>query len=89
MASDVIDFGSSVISLTIGSVTGNLLVGGGDNNVGGEMKLYDASNNYALLHEFKPTSIVQSVAIASDESFFLSSGNLGQVTFWNPTTYAN
>jgi WD40 repeat protein len=89
MASDVIEFDASVIGLTVGSVSGNLLIGGGDNQVGGRMRLYDASNNYALLNDFPVQSVVQSVAFASDESFFLSSGNLGRITFWNSQTYAN
>lgn len=55
------------------------------------MKLYLAADDYdeQTAKVFAPQNVVQSVAIASDESFFLSSGNNGLVTFWNPDTLAN
>jgi len=85
------DFGTAVFGLAVGRVSGNLLVGGGDNTAqSGELKLYDSSNNWTVISDFpSTTAIVQSVAFASDESVLLTSGNLGRVTFWNGTTYAN
>lgn len=88
------DLGSKVEGLSF-TPSGDLLAGGGDNQVNGVMKLYSGSNNWLVLKDFKPSQIVQSVAVSFDGSFFLSTGEPpltggnAQITVWNGQTFNN
>lgn len=69
--------------------TGNLLAGGGDNQVLGVVKLFNGANNWVELIKFNRPTIVQGVAASSDGTFLLTtedrpttSGN-AQVVVWN------
>ena len=71
--------------------TGNLLAGGGDNQVLGVIKLFNGTN-WAELIVFKRPTIVQGVAVSNDGTFLLTTedrpitGGNAQVAVWSTQT---
>ena len=77
-----IDIGMPLQSLSIGPVSGNLVVGGGD-QADGIIALYDAAADFDKIRNWTTTNVTLGVTFAPDESLVAASDNTGKVTLFN------
>ena len=77
-----LDIQTTLHSLALGSVSGNLIVAGGD-QANGIIATFDASADYAQIRNWTTPNVTQNARYTPDESQIISTDNTGKVFFWN------